>query len=105
MDIVSFLTFFDDEEDEIETLISLQQNKKRKKVNKMFLNREHEGYFQILIARYLMTEHDKFVAFFRITPSIFYDVLNHIRDDITLQSYNRQQKPISAEEKLAIVMR
>lgn len=79
--------------------------KKRKKTRPMISNRNSEGAFKILIQKYLTSEEDEFVQYFRITPRLFYFILNYISSDITTPPSNRVPNPISAEQKLCVTLR
>lgn len=97
----------DDEDDNVlETLQIMCLLKKRKSLmHEMISKRDKEGLFNILITKYLFSDEDKFVKFFRITPHIFNNVLENIRQDITSLPCNSNVNPISAEQKLCIVLR
>lgn len=104
MNSISILLLFDDVEDEINDLLSMRYAKRRK-THKMFLKRENEGTFEILVSRYLIDDEEKFMQYFRINRAKFFYILDFIRDDISTKPYNRHKKPISAEQKLAIALR
>lgn len=100
---ILLLTDNDDEDEFLEILQLLPI--KRKSTRAMILNRESEGAFNLLIKKYLMTEEDSFAKFFRITPHLFYKLLNKISSDITTLPYNRNPNPITAEQKLCLTLR
>lgn len=94
----------DDEDDEvIELLFSLPF--KRKSTQEMILNRNNEGTYNLLIKKYLMTDEDKFMKFFRVSPLLFSTILDYISDEITSEPCNRTPKPISAAQKLCVTLR
>lgn len=94
----------DDEDDEIiELLFSLPF--KRKSTHEMILNRDNEGTYNLLIKKYLMTDEDKFVKFFRVDPRLFNTILDHISHEITTSPCNPTPKPISAAQKLCVTLR
>lgn len=94
----------DDECDELFVLLQLIRFK-RKSVREMILNRESEGVYNLLIKKYLMSEDDQFVKYFRVNMGLFYNILDHISCEITTAPTNRIQKPISAEQKLCVTLR
>lgn len=102
--VAKILLLNDNDEDEFLDIIRLLPSK-RKSTRAMILNRESEGAFNLLIKKYLMTEEDSFVKFFRITSHLFYKILNEISSDVTSLPYNRNPKPISAEQKLCLTLR
>lgn len=101
--IAKYLLIDDDEEDILE-LLALMPNK-RKKTHEMILNRDSEGAFNILIKKYLLTTEDLFVKYFRVTPYLFYMILENISAEITTTPCNRNPNPISAEQKLCLTLR
>lgn len=104
-DIVKiFLLDDEEEEDFFLKLMGLMPNKRRS-IHPMILNRDSEGAFAILVKKYLMTDEDKFVKFFRVDAKLFYTILENIQNDITTPSSNRNPNPISAEQKLCITLR
>lgn len=105
MDVLS-LILTDDEEDWafLHVMFNLLP-KTRKKTREMILNRDSEGAFQILIKKYLLSEEDEFVKYFRVTPKIFYCVLEHISSELTTAPNNRVPNPISAEQMLCVTLR
>lgn len=99
----SILLLFDDDEEDDNLL--LMRYAQRKRTHEMFLNRESEGAYQILVSRYLIDDEEKFIQFFRINRATFFHILDSIREDISTKPYNRHKNPISAEEKLCIALR
>lgn len=79
--------------------------KKRKSIDSLFLNRESEGYFNILINRHLFENDIKFREFFRINHEEFNFLLSLIEVELTKLPSMRVKDPISAAEKLAITIR
>lgn len=105
-DAILSMNLLCDEEDEcIIDMIQLFSKVKRCKTHEMIVNREIEGSFNILIRKYLVSEEDQFVKYFRVTPKIFYSILEYINHDITSLPYNRVLKPISSEQKLCVALR
>lgn len=77
-----------DDEDDILELIPHFSKKKRRKMHEIFLQRQTEGSFSILIERYLFSDHEKFIAFLRVSPRTFYIILKHIHKDIYVPPKN-----------------
>lgn len=71
----------------------------------MITNRKTEGSFENLIKKYLMSEDDQFVKYFRVTPRIFYMILENIQHEIDTLPCNRVKDPISAQQKLCVTLR
>lgn len=103
--ILKIHLLFDEEDEEILELVEVLPKIKRRKTHEMFLNRKSEGTFNNLIQKYLVSEEDKFVKFLRVTPRIFFLILENIRDSIESIPYNRVVEPISSEQKLCIALR
>lgn len=99
------LLFDDDEEESIGIFLEVASALKRKPTHEMIKNRDAEGTYNLLIEKYLFSSEDLFVKYLRVTPAVFYDILDHIRDDITTKPSNRVANPISAEHKLSLVLR
>lgn len=96
----------DDDENELREIIKLLPVKKRRKeTNELLRCRGREGTYAILIDKYLLTDDDKFVKFLRVTPNLFYDILENIRNEITTIPCNRNPNPICPEQKLCLVLR
>lgn len=93
------------EDEEELTMLQMLPILKRKKTHKMIKNREEEGTYTILIKKYLFSEDDKFLQYFRVTPNIFYKILDKISVDIVSTPCNRVKKPISSEQKLCVALR
>lgn len=103
--ILSMNLLCDEEHECIIDMIQLFSKVKRRKTHEMIVNREIEGSFNILIQKYLVSEEDQFVKYFRVTPKIFYSILEYINHDITSLPCNRVLKPISSEQKLCVALR
>lgn len=99
------ILLLEEEEEEILEILRIFPLVKRKKTHEMIMNRKKEGAYSILIEKYLMSEEDQFVKYFRISPNLFNEILHNIRSDITSIPYNRVQLPISCEQKLCIALR
>lgn len=99
--------FFEDDDDEwdILRLLFCLLPKCRQNPREMILNRETEGVFNILIKKYLLSEEDEFMKYFRITPKLFHFILDHISCDLTRMPTNRVPNPLSAEQKLCVTLR
>lgn len=97
----------DDDEEDFAELFRLFcfLPRRRKKTRQMISNRYTEGVFNILVQKYLKTEEDEFVQYFRVTPKLFYFILDHISPSITIEPSNRVANPISAEQKLCVTLR
>lgn len=100
-----FLLDDDSEELELLELIEVFLLAKRRKTCEKILNRDQEGAYNVLIEKYLITDEDRFVRYFRISITLYNEILNRIRNDITTQPCNRIPNPISAEQKLCITLR
>lgn len=96
---------FEDEDEEILQFIEVLPKIKRRKTHEMFENRSIEGTFNNLIKKYLFSEEDKFVQYLRVSPRIYYLILENIRDEITSIPCNRVPNPISCEQKLCVTLR
>lgn len=90
---------FDDEDE------CPDQHSKRRKTHNLISSREREGAFAILIEKYLFSNEDKFVQYFRVTPHMFDRILNHIKDDIVKTPYNRVKNTINPRQKLCLALR
>lgn len=99
------LALFDDDEDLVMLQLLSQLAFKRKSAHEMILSREKEGAFNLLIKKYLMTNDDKFVEYFRVSLPMFHTILEHISNDITSTPCNRHPNPISPEQKLCVTLR
>lgn len=95
----------EDEEEDFQIFYYLINSLKRKSTAEIIQNRDSEGSYKILIEKYLLSSEDMFVKYFRVTPVIFYNILDHIRNDISIYPSNRVPNPISAEHKLSLVLR
>ena len=95
---------FDDEEEDFLHLFCLLP-RKRKSTHAMILNRDQEGAYNLLIKKYLMTDDDRFMGYFRVSPYLFHTILDQIAHDITTLPSNRIPNPISAEQKLCVLLR
>lgn len=97
----AFLLMEDEEEAGILKIIM----RKRAKRSKMFERRREEGFFNLLIARHLQHDNEKFRQFFRLNKEQFYFILSFIDKDLKKNSTNAVKNPISPEEKLAVTLR
>lgn len=93
----------DAEEDEI--IVMMLSKKKRKRRHSLFVNREEEGAFSILIRNHLMDSDSKFKEYFRLTPYLFNKVLDVIKGELTTQKSIRYPEPISPRLKLCLTVR
>lgn len=92
--------------DEIdEELFIAEMSSKRESEHEMFKRRAEEGYYRVLIKKYLFEDEDKFREFFRVSRKLFYHILSYIKDDISKTPYNRVKDPICVEEKLCLTLR
>lgn len=105
VDLTKLLLFEDDDEEEQILGMLFLLPHKRKNTREMISNRNKEGVYNLLIKKYLFTEEDQFVKYFRVSTTLFYSILNQISPDITSPPCNRTPHPISAEQKLCISLR
>lgn len=103
--IVCLFLLFDDYEDDFCSYLQAFPPKKRQKTDPIIESRDKEGVYTILIQKYLLSNEDKLKKYLRVTPHIFYLILDHIRDDISTKSWNRVQNPIDASQKLCLTLR
>jgi len=99
------LLLLEEEEEEDNTYNPLLSGTKRNSINKLFTTRVEEGFFEVLIKGHLNDNKKKFRDFFRLNYDQFIFILSLIKDDISLPPSNRVQKPITADEKLAVTLR
>ena len=78
---------------------------KNEEPDDIFKTRKTEGAFVLLIDRHLSNNEVKFREYFRLTPALFDEVLNYIRNDIETKPCNRHIEPITPEDKLSIKLR
>lgn len=76
-----------------------------KNKNEMYLAREAEGFFSVLIEKHLWRDETKFREFFRLSWDQFNYVLNLVEEDIKANPSIKIRKPITAAEKLAVTLR
>lgn len=98
------LTLLLEEEDEEDFIFSYLKPKK-KRTDDMFKYRDTEGFYEVLINRHLKNNNIKFREFFRVNIQQFDFLLPMVENEITLSPSNRNKKPISPAEKLAITLR
>lgn len=103
--LVNLLTIFYFEDESLHELLQILPEVKRRKTHKMIENRNKEGAFSILVQRYLLSEDDKFIEYFRVSPNLFHRIHEHIRDQIETIPCNRVQHPISSQQKLCLALR
>lgn len=92
-----------EEAEDDETLLHLLTP--RGKVHQIFTTRNDYGCYTKLVVNHLRQDDKKFAEFLRLSTNQFDFVLSLIQDDIKKFSYNRQQYPITPEEKLALTLR
>lgn len=95
---------FDGDDEDILNLFCLFP-RQRKSTHAMIMSRDEEGVYNLLIKKYLMTDDDKFMGYFRVSPTLFQTILNQITDEITTTPSNRIPNPISGEQKLCVALR
>lgn len=105
--MLKFLLCDDDDDQDLFALYRLFHSlpRKRRKTRQMILNRDTEGAFTMLIQKYMKSDEDEFVQYFRVTQTLFYFILDHISIDITSPISYRVPNPISAEQKLCVTLR
>lgn len=92
-------------EDDIDLLLLLLTEKKRRSPHVLYRQRSVDGAYNVLVDRYLMDDDTKFREYFRLTPHLFSSVLALIKDDLDGIPTNWVQKPITAHQKLCITLR
>lgn len=97
--LLALLLTEEDEDDDYLNLI-LESNS-----SDLFLKRNQEGTYEMLVLRHLVDNDTKFREFFRLTPHLFNEVLNNIKDDIKSTPSKRYPIPISPQEKLCLTLR
>ncbi|KAB0803040.1 hypothetical protein PPYR_00010 [Photinus pyralis] len=105
MDVLNVVidALYDEEEEEDLLLMSLC--KKNEKTKNMFLSRETEGCFQLLITRHLMDDDTKFQEYFRLTKHEFFGVHDIVSENLRTVPSSFVRRPISSCEKLALTLR
>lgn len=105
MDAHKFSFLFDDD-DEFSLLVFCAELM-RSETKEMLKLRNKEGFYEILVERYLMDDETLFVTYFRLSRNLFHKIVNLIKDDIYIPNpYGGPKKNrISAEHKLSIVLR
>src|SRR5436190_19038388 len=71
----------------------------------IFVTRQEEGYFRLLISNHLESDDTLFSEFFRLSKDQFKFVEGLLWQDLTKSSTNRTPYPITAHEKLALTLR
>lgn len=94
-----------EEQDDDDVSALLAVGSENNTVLEMFENRNKEGVYELLVLKHLSDNDTKFREFLRLTPQLFYIVLNHIKDEISSQPTNKHRTPISPEEKLCLTLR
>lgn len=89
--------------DEDEDMLFLKQTRKRR--HNLFVMRDEEGAFNILINRHLKDNDTKFKEYFRMTPHLFNEVLLEIEGDLKKNPSIRYKNPISPKLKLCLAVR
>lgn len=81
-------------------------SKTKKKSNRRYVQvSRYRRFYEVLINRHLKNNNIKFREFFRVNIQQFDFLLSLVENDITLPPSNRNKKPISPAEKLAITLR
>jgi len=93
------------EVEEEQAIIKHVLSNKKNEVHEIYLTRETEGFFSVLIEKHLWRDETKFREFFRLSWDQFNYILNLIEEDITTNASIKVQKPITAAEKLAVTLR
>lgn len=83
----------------------LHCSKKRRSPYKMFKQRSQEGAHNLLIDRHLFDDDTKFKEYFRMSPYIFNEILDAIKEDIQGVPTTWVPQPISPHDKLCITLR
>ena len=91
--------------EEEQAIIKYVVSKNKNEVHEMYLAREAEGFFSVLIEKHLWRDETKFREFFRLSWDQFNYVLNLVEEDIKTNPSIKIRKPISAAEKLAVTLR
>ncbi|KAL4149524.1 hypothetical protein QTP88_003457 [Uroleucon formosanum] len=91
--------------EEEQAIIKYLITKNQNEVHEMYLAREAEGCFSVLIEKHLWRDEIKFREFFRLSWDQFNYVLNLVEEDIKTNPSIKIRKPITAAEKLAVALR
>ncbi|XP_050313123.1 uncharacterized protein LOC126748138 [Anthonomus grandis grandis] len=94
-----------EEEADDDILVLSLLHKRRRKVHNMFVQRRKEGCFSRLIMRHLIDDETKFTEYFRLTRYQFNELFNLVSADIKKSPTKFVRRPITAKEKLALVLR
>lgn len=73
--------------------------------HQIYMQRQAEGAYNLLIERHLEDDEMKFVKYFRLSSHLFHYVLNIIEDTLIVAPTNKYPRPISPKEKLCITLR
>lgn len=100
------LSFLLDDEDEFLLLI-LSTQIQRSEIRDILKKRNEEGFFNILVERYLMDDETLFVMYFRLSRNLFQRVADLIRNDISNSHPlgGSKRTRLSTEHKLSIALR
>ena len=93
------------EEEEEEDDLLMWNKLKRTEPNDLYLERETEGFQNILVNRHLIKDDSMFRKFFRLNIEQFNYILSLIESEIAGQSCNYIKHPISPAEKLGLTLR
>lgn len=92
-----------DSSDAEEDMILLKGTRKRR--HHLFVNRNVEGAYVVLINRHLIDNDTKFKEYFRLTPHLFQKLLNAITNDLQREPSIRYPEPIPPKLKLCLLLR
>lgn len=77
--LCAFLILDDSQDEEEEAaLVAMLPKKKRKRRHSLFINRDEEGAYAILVNNHLVDNETKFQEYFRLNPYLFNKVFTAI---------------------------
>ncbi|XP_046658621.1 uncharacterized protein LOC124352930 [Homalodisca vitripennis] len=102
--LANLLLFADEEMDEdVDIAVTLLST--HGSCGELFKRRKSEGAYNVLITKHLIDNEVKFKEYFRLTRDQVFTLLGLVREEITVKPYNTVIEPITAEMKLAVILR
>ena len=78
---------------------------KRNSPHQLYRQRSEEGALNVLIERHLMDDDTKFREYFRVTPFLFFKLLDEIKPDLETTATTWIRNPITPKQKLCVTLR